>query len=133
MSIAAGAPLHRLHELLRGAAIDGFAGVMSEGLGAALRSATDALAATTALEAPWDQQLRHFRGGLDRFEERGQHDRSKVVAHGLRIVAVCGRAAAAPSGGRRRVISGPTRAPARGARGRGRGRRARLRVLRRPR
>ncbi|HFE47348.1 MAG TPA: hypothetical protein ENJ18_17985, partial [Nannocystis exedens] len=75
-----------LHELLRAAAVDGFAGIMAEGLGPRLRAVADDLLAGSSL-GTWHDQLRHFRGGLDRFEERGQHDRSRVVAHGLRIVA----------------------------------------------
>ncbi|MEZ4454379.1 MAG: ATP-dependent DNA helicase RecG [Nannocystaceae bacterium] len=102
----------RLHEPLRLAAIDGFAGVMDAGLGAALRGAADALLSAPGIVAPWDEQLRHFRGGLDRFEERGQHDRSRVVAHGLRIAAGLRACAPAPTTRRAPVRDlGPARGP----------------------
>ncbi len=121
-SPAAGVPvehLRGLHELLRGAAVDGFAEVMAEGLGGKLREVADSILAGGSVGAPWDEQLRHFRGGLDRFEERGQHDRSRVVAHGLRIVAAV--RASAPRAPERRAVNrdlGPARPGAREARGR---------------
>ncbi len=112
--------LVRLAELLRSASVDGFAGVMEDGLGAGLRGAADALLGQAVVESPWREQLEHFRGGLERFEERGRHDRSRVVAHGLRIAAGL-RSFQVPAGPARRAPPrdlGPTRArPGRGAGG----------------
>lgn len=74
-------PLERLREHLRRAGRDGFAGIEESGLGAGLREAADALIAL----GRGGRELVHFRSGLERFEERGVQDRSRVVAHGLRI------------------------------------------------
>jgi ATP-dependent DNA helicase RecG len=63
---------------------------MAEGLGEDLRSSTEAVLAGGDPPPPWDDQLRRFHSGLDRFEERGRQDRSRVVAHGLRICAALG-------------------------------------------
>ncbi len=120
--------LRGLHELLRCAAVDGFAEVMEEGLGGKLRAVADRILAKGGVGAPWDEQLRHFRGGLDRFEERGQHDRTRVVAHGLRIVAAV--RASAPRAPERRAKNrdlGPARPGIR--EGRGRPSRSRLQPL----
>ena len=76
-------PLEQLRLALREAAADQFAGVLSDGLGSRLREPTDQLLATGV--GPQERELRHFRGGLDRFDERGRQDRSRIVAHGLRI------------------------------------------------
>jgi len=75
----------RLHRALREAAADGFAGVMRDELGEILRTSTDELVTGGPPGPPWDDQLARFREGLHRFEERGRDDRSRVVAHGLRI------------------------------------------------
>jgi ATP-dependent DNA helicase RecG len=91
-SLMAGDPLEELRGVLREAAVDQFAGVLVEGLGARLREPTDQLLARGV--GPQERELRHFRGGLDRFEERGRHDRSQVVAHGLRICLVLAAARA---------------------------------------
>ena len=98
------AALSRLAALLREAAADGFAGVMAEELGGGLRGVADALLGVPSITSPWREQIEHFRSGLDRFEERGRHDRSRVVAHGLRIAAGL-RSLEAPSAPRR----GPAR------------------------
>ena len=58
---------------------------MDPPLGASLREACDQLLASGGLPENEADALTHFRGGLDRFEERGRHDRCRVVAHGLRI------------------------------------------------
>ncbi|WP_052557044.1 ATP-dependent DNA helicase RecG [Enhygromyxa salina] len=76
-------PLERLRLALREAATDQFAGVLADDLGARLRESTDQL--LTAGVGAQERELRHFRGGLDRFDERGRQDRSRVVAHGLRL------------------------------------------------
>jgi len=89
-------PLERLRESLRGAAKDGFVGIDAPGLGAALREASDALLALGVGAS--QRELQHFRLGLDRFEERGQQDRSRVVAHGLRICMVIAGARADQAG-----------------------------------
>jgi ATP-dependent DNA helicase RecG len=78
-------PVAGLLASLRGAAAEDFAGVLDEGLGQRLRAAADAIVAAGPLEPRWEDQLRRFRSGLDRFEERGRQDRAVVVAHGLRI------------------------------------------------
>src|SRR5690606_5810436 len=76
-------PLEQLRVALREAAADGFAGVMGEGLGLRMRSAADRLLAGGV--GPQQAELAHFRGGLERFEERGRQDRCRVVGHGLRL------------------------------------------------
>jgi ATP-dependent DNA helicase RecG len=96
--------LARFSALVREASAESFAGVMADGLAAALRSAALALLEDPMVVSPWREQITHFMGGLDRFEERGVHDRSRVVAHGLRIAA--GLRAQAP-------VSAAPRAPAR--------------------
>jgi ATP-dependent DNA helicase RecG len=99
----AGDPLERLRELLAAAAKDGFAGLESPGLGASLREVTDALLSRGA--GAQQRELQHFRTGLERFEERGVQDRSRVVAHGLRIGMALAMA--------RTESAGPVRKPAR--------------------
>ncbi len=104
--------LHSLRDLLGSAARDGFAAVMEEGLGGRLREA--AAAATQELElGELRGQFEKFEGGLARFEERGRVDRSRVVAHGLRICMQL--APAAPSRGASRSRRTPEQ---RGVRGR---------------
>jgi ATP-dependent DNA helicase RecG len=76
-------PLERLRLALREASANQFAGIMADGLGLRLCEPTDALLALGV--GVHEGELRRFRGGLDRFDERGQLDRSRVVAHGLRI------------------------------------------------
>ncbi|MCA9693753.1 MAG: hypothetical protein KC636_29465, partial [Myxococcales bacterium] len=78
--------LEQLQLALRSAASEQFAGVMAEGLGLRLREPTDRLLAEGVGDT--ERELRHFRNGLDRFEERGSHDRSRVVAHGLRLCLI---------------------------------------------
>lgn len=76
--------LELLQKLLGAAAKDGFAAVMEEGLGERLRAAaasTRQVVAVDELGGPFEK----FEGGLERFEERGRVDRSRVVAHGLRL------------------------------------------------
>lgn len=96
-------PLERLRDHLRGAAKDGFAGIDEAGLGSSLREAADALLSVGL--GPAQREFEHFRIGLDRFEERGQQDRSRVVAHGLRICMALA--------GARSDQAGPARKPAR--------------------
>ncbi|MFO7564789.1 MAG: ATP-dependent DNA helicase RecG [Enhygromyxa sp.] len=85
-------PLEELRAALREGAADQFAGVLADGLGPRLRAPTDRLL-TDGVGAQ-QAELAHFRDGLERFEERGRHDRSKVVAHGLRIcMAIAARRA----------------------------------------
>lgn len=96
-------PLELFRESLRGAASDGFSGVGAPGLGDELRGLTDALLVLGV--GDYERELRHFRGGLDRFEERGRQDRSRVVAHGLRICTAL-RAARSEAQGRPKGRSG---------------------------
>jgi ATP-dependent DNA helicase RecG len=86
--------------VLREAAAEQFAGVLAEGLGLRLREPTNQLLEQGV--GPQQAELAHFRGGLERFEERGRHDRSRVVAHGLRIcMAIASRRSEAEQGNRR--------------------------------
>ena len=111
-------PLEQLRAALREAAADQFAGVLADGLGQRLREATDRLIARGV--GPQQAELAHFRGGLERFEERGRHDRSRVVAHGLRIaMAIASRQAEAEA---------PKRAPAKQDLGRRLGQSSRVEV-----
>lgn len=79
-----GSGLNSLRELLGAAAKDGFAAIMEEGLGERLREATAVTRHQHEAES-LSGQFEKFEGGLARFEERGRVDRSRVVAHGLRI------------------------------------------------
>lgn len=76
-------PLGRLRAGLRDAAAEQFAAVMNDDLGPRLREPTDALLRGDV--GPQRGELEHFRRGLERFEARGRQDRSRVVAHGLRL------------------------------------------------
>jgi len=99
-------PLELLRAALRDAAANQFANILADDLGARLRGPSDRLIAIGV--GPQQRELEHFRGGLDQFEERGQQDRSRVVAHGLRIcMAIASRqaeseAAAKPKPGPRK-------------------------------
>ena len=66
-----------------------------------MRESTDRLLGL-GVGQPQDE-LAHFRRGLDRFEERGRQDRCRVVAHGLRLcMAIAGqRSDALPPGPRK--------------------------------
>ena len=79
--------LSRLHALVVEAAQDGFAQVEAEGLGEKLREATEALLAELGDSDELHAELRHLRGGLDAFEQRGRIDRSRIVSHALRLCA----------------------------------------------
>ena len=76
-----------LQAALRGCAREAFADIEREGLGLELRELADRWLATMSKGAELRAELEHFRRGLDSFEERGRVDRSRVVAHGLRICA----------------------------------------------
>lgn len=77
----------RLQTLLREAAGDGFSSVEREGLGRELRDACAAWLETLPEPHAMRPELEHFSRGLDAFEARGRTDKSRVVAHGLRICA----------------------------------------------
>jgi len=77
-----------LRRILRRAAADQFSGVLAAGIGPELRETTDAFLRCVVPNPAEDAlvtQLRGFRTGLTEFETRGMHDRTRVVAHGLRV------------------------------------------------
>jgi ATP-dependent DNA helicase RecG len=103
-----GSELDALRDALRDIAADGFARIMDDGLGESLRRRADDLREHVT-DDPWRTQLEQFRRGLDEFEARGRQDRSRVVAHGLRICMGLRSTAAPPPKGRARPSLGADR------------------------
>ena len=85
--MTASSPRRRLQAALRAAAADGFAQIEAEGLGEDLRTACRDWLEELAPSHDLHAELPHFERGLEAFEARGRTDKSRVVAHGLRICA----------------------------------------------
>jgi ATP-dependent DNA helicase RecG len=102
--------LAALHGLLREAMQDAFAAVMEAPLGEKLRRALDGfLGARVQVSEDWTT----FRAALEGFERLGRHDRSVLVARGMRLCAADRvQQAPQPTAGRRKQRT-ETSAPAR--------------------
>ena len=87
--------IDRLSALLNEASADQFEGVAAQEVGANLRACVDALLAARG-EAAGADELTKWRARLDGFERLGRHDRSVLVAQGMRLCMTWRAAAPVP-------------------------------------
>lgn len=103
--------IDRLSALLAEASADQFEGVAADAMGSRLRDSADAVIGVVG-EGEGAVELAVWRGRLDRFDRLGRHDRTVLVAQGMRLCMTLQAAAPKPKPKRRKKMAAAAAVPA---------------------